>query len=83
MFLGTNSIDAEAGITDLEWETIEIKKAIMKSSRKTVSLAISEKLGTKQHIKLCDIRETDILITELSPDHQMLKPYREKRITVL
>jgi DeoR/GlpR family transcriptional regulator of sugar metabolism len=52
-FLGTNSIDANFGITDLEWEIIEVKRAMIKCAHKTVSLAIAEKLNTIQRLQVC------------------------------
>jgi len=82
-FLGTNSIDATFGITDLEWEIIEVKKAMLKCAHKTVSLAISEKLNTIQRLQVCKPEEIDMLITELEPDDPILAPYREKGLTVL
>jgi len=82
-FLGTNSIDATYGITDLEWEIIEVKRALIKCSHKTVSLAISEKLNTIQRLQVCRPEEIDILITELEPEDPALAPYRNKGILVL
>ena len=82
-FLGTNSIDAEAGITDLEWETIEVKRAIMKSSRKVAALAISAKLNSIQHLKVCGMEQIDLLITELPADAAVLKKYKEKGVSTL
>ena len=82
-FLGTNSIDANAGITDLEWEAIEAKQAMIRCARKIVSLAISEKLNSIQHLKVCDIKEVDILITELHPTDGRLANYHEKGIEIL
>jgi DeoR/GlpR family transcriptional regulator of sugar metabolism len=82
-FLGTNSIDATYGITDLEWEIIEVKRALIKCAHKTVSLAISEKLNTIQRLQVCRPEEIDILITELDPDNPILVPYSEKGLIVL
>ncbi len=79
-FLGTNSIDAERGITDLEWEVIEVKKAMIKCSTTTVSLAISEKLNTVQRLQVCPTETIDTLITELDPDNVLLETYRQKGI---
>lgn len=79
-FLGTNSIDAEKGITDLEWEVIEVKKAMIKCSQTTVSLAISEKLNTVQRLQVCPTERIDTLITELDPDNILLEKYRQKGI---
>ena len=82
-FLGTNSIDANFGISDLEWEIIEVKRAMIQCAHKTVSLAISEKLNTIQRLQVCTPEEIDILITELDPDHDLLLPYTAKGIQVL
>lgn len=81
--LGTNSIDATHGITDLEWEIIEVKKAMMQSSHKTISLAIAEKLNTVQRLQVCKPEDIDMLITELDPSDPLLNDYRKKGMLVL
>jgi DeoR/GlpR family transcriptional regulator of sugar metabolism len=82
-FLGTNSIDVNEGITDLEWEIIEVKKAMIKCAQKTVSLAISEKLNSIQRLQVCRTEEIDILITELPVDAEILQPYKAKGVEIL
>lgn len=82
-FLGTNSIDANYGITDLEWEIIEVKRALIKCANKTVSLAISEKLNTIQRLQVCKPDDIDILITELDPDNPILDAYHKSGMLVL
>jgi DeoR/GlpR family transcriptional regulator of sugar metabolism len=82
-FLGTNSMDANYGITDLEWEIIEVKKAMMNCAQKTISLAIAEKLNTVQRLQVCKPEEIDILITELDPADPALLPYHQKGIQIL
>ena len=74
-FLGTNAIDVEHGITDNDWEVVQLKKAMIESSKKVVCLTISEKINTAQPIKVCGLKDIDMLITELSPDDPLLKPY--------
>jgi DeoR/GlpR family transcriptional regulator of sugar metabolism len=81
--LGTNSIDLALGISDLEWEIIEVKKAMMAAAQKTVSLAISEKLNTTQRLQVCKLEEVNVLITELLPTDEKLKPYVDKGLQVL
>ena len=82
-FLGTNSIDAVEGITDLEWEVIEIKKAMINCANKTVSLAISEKLNSVQRLKVCTINNIHTLITELLPTNDLLIAYKQAGIEIL
>ncbi|BAV05871.1 transcriptional regulator, DeoR family [Filimonas lacunae] len=82
-FLGTNSIDIHNGITDLEWEVIEVKKAMLQAANKTVSLAISEKLNTVQRLQVCQLSAIDTLITELSADSELLAPYKNAGLHIL
>ncbi|GGH68797.1 DeoR/GlpR family transcriptional regulator of sugar metabolism [Filimonas zeae] len=82
-FLGTNSIDVQNGITDLEWEVIEVKKAMIQAAHKTISLAISEKLNSVQRLQVCPLPELDLLITELHPDNELLTPFREAGLKVI
>ncbi len=82
-FLGTNSIDIKAGITDSEWEVVEIKQSMVQASDQLVSLAISEKLNVSQRFKVCEIGEVDYIITELEPQNPILKSFIEKGIHIL
>jgi DeoR/GlpR family transcriptional regulator of sugar metabolism len=81
-FLGTNAIDIENGITDNDWEVVQLKKAMIASSKKVVCLSIAEKVNTVQPIKVCDLDDIDMLITELQPEDPILKPYIEAGVQV-
>lgn len=81
-FLGTNAIDI-SGITDNDWDVVQVKKAMIESSDKVVTMAISEKLNTYQRIKVCNINEVNLLITELDPSNEKLLPYKEAGLDVL
>ena len=80
--LGTNAIDYGNGLTDSDWETIQVKKAMIKASEKVAILAISEKLNSSMQMKIADIDEIDFLITELSPDSPELQAYKSKNLTI-
>lgn len=81
--LGTNALDTINGLTDNDWDVVQVKKAMIESSDKVVSLSISEKLNTSQRIKVCDLQEIDILITELQPSHEMLVAYKKAGLEIL
>ncbi|WP_417360486.1 DeoR/GlpR family DNA-binding transcription regulator [Galbibacter sp.] len=82
-FLGTNSIDVQHGLTEFDWEIVQLKKAMVKASKKIVCPVISEKLNSVQRYKVCDIDRVDILLTELNPKDSRLNPFRDKNIDVL
>lgn len=82
-FLGTGYMDAEKGFTELDWEITQMKKAMVKASKRLVSLTISKKLNTYNRYKICDIAAVDTLVTELDPNASNLKKYREIGINIL
>ncbi len=82
-FLGVNAIDPERGITDNDWEVVQIKKAMITSARKVVCVTISEKINSVQPFLVCPPEDIDILVTELPPDDPQLSPFRQKGILLL
>ncbi|MFN8289710.1 MAG: DeoR/GlpR family DNA-binding transcription regulator [Chitinophagaceae bacterium] len=82
-FLGTNAIDLEQGITDNDWEVVQLKKAMIESSKQVVCLSIAEKVNTVQPIRVCGLNEIDLLITELEPEHPVMQPYSRAGVQVL
>ena len=79
-FLGTGHLDANEGITSIDWDIAQLKKAMIKASKKLISLTISEKLNTSTRYTICDIATIDTLVTELDPGSEILNKYREKNI---
>lgn len=82
-FLGTNCISVDGGVTDSDIEIVQVKKALIKSSKKLVVMCISEKLDSAQRMRVCELQEIDVLITEIDPGADTLAAYRRENITVL
>ncbi|QES87823.1 DeoR/GlpR family DNA-binding transcription regulator [Rhizosphaericola mali] len=81
-FIGTNGIDIEHGLTDVDWEVLEVKRAMIASAEKTVLLTISQKLNTAQRLRCCKIEEIEYLLTELDPSDPKLQSYINKGVKV-
>ncbi len=81
-FIGINAIDLSEGLTDNDWDVVQIKRAMIKSSKKVVALSISEKVNTVEQLKICEADDIDILITELDPDAEKLQPYKRKGMQI-
>lgn len=82
-FLGINALHTEYGLTDNDWEVVQVKKAMIETSAKVVSLSIAEKLNTSQRIKICGIKDIDVLITELDATSPMVEPYKKAGLEIL
>ena len=80
--LGANSISITDGITDSDWEVVQVKKAMVKSAQKTAIIGISEKLESVQKLKVCDLNAVQYLITDLNANNGKFKAYNET-VTVM
>ncbi|TXN35198.1 DeoR/GlpR transcriptional regulator [Flagellimonas hymeniacidonis] len=74
-FLGVNSIHPSDGVTEFDWEIVQLKKAMIKASKKVVVPSISEKINSAQRYKICDVDAIDLLITELDKKDPLLQSY--------
>lgn len=81
--LGINAIDAKAGITDNDWEVVQIKRAMIESAKKLVCVSIREKMNTVQPIQICGPECIDVLVTEEDPANPCFKEYKEAGIRIL
>lgn len=82
-FIGTGYVDRERGLTEFDWEIVQVKKAIIAASRQTVLLSISEKLNSRHRYSSASLREIDFMVTELPPSAVALKPYANEKIQLL
>lgn len=76
-FLTASSFSIKDGVTDSDWEVVQIKKTMVKASSKTAIIGIAEKLETTQKLKVCDISDLDYLITDLKPGDEKYAVYSE------
>jgi DeoR/GlpR family transcriptional regulator of sugar metabolism len=81
--IGANAFSVQEGLTDSDWEVVQVVKAMIRASKKVAVVSIAEKLNTVQRMKICDINLISYLITELPPDSPMLAPYRNYEVTVV
>jgi DeoR/GlpR family transcriptional regulator of sugar metabolism len=81
--LGANAFSVEDGLSDMDWEIVQVKKAIVRSSKKVAVLSISEKLNTSQRIQICDIGNINYLITELPANSHFLSAYSNTSLKII
>jgi DeoR/GlpR family transcriptional regulator of sugar metabolism len=75
--MGTNAVDAVDGLTDSDWDSVQVKKAMIKSAEKTAIVAISEKLNSTMRLKIANLSNIGYLVTELEPNDALLQKYTE------
>lgn len=80
--MGVCAISADRGITAAVKDDGEVKKAMLRAAKKTVVLANSEKIGSTEHFKICDIVNVHALVTELASNDHRLDDYRNRKLSI-
>ncbi|MBT8307486.1 MAG: DeoR/GlpR family DNA-binding transcription regulator [Maribacter sp.] len=82
-FIGTGYVDVSFGLTDFDWDIVQVKKAIIKASKKTVLLCISEKLNSQHRYKICDINAIDTMVTELDTNDDQMRLFSNHDVHII
>ena len=82
-FISTGYIDPTHGLSEFDWEVVQIKRAIVKASRKSILLCISKKFNSHQKYKCVNVSDIDTLVTELDPNDVLLDPFKNLNINLL
>jgi DeoR/GlpR family transcriptional regulator of sugar metabolism len=81
--LGTGYLDAEAGLTEFDWEVIQVKQAMIQAAKRTIILSVSDKLHSVQKYRTCSLTEVDTLVTELDPMDSKLDAFRPFHLKII
>ncbi len=76
VFLGTNALSVDHGLSTPDTDEAATKSALVASARRVVVLADSSKLGTESAVRFATLEEVDCLVTDsgiTTQDHEQLE----------
>jgi DeoR/GlpR family transcriptional regulator of sugar metabolism len=73
--MGTNGFSVKHGITDNDWEVVQVKKTMIAQAEHTALLSISEKKDIVNKLQVCPLSSIHYLITERNPGEPMFTEY--------
>jgi DeoR/GlpR family transcriptional regulator of sugar metabolism len=79
VFISAESCIPDKGFFDPHEEEVQVKRALIESSNKTIMLLDSSKIAEIRGIKICDIDEVDYVITD-RPEKSELKRVLQERV---
>ncbi|HEY9137810.1 MAG TPA: DeoR/GlpR family DNA-binding transcription regulator [Terriglobus sp.] len=82
-FLGVTGVHPQTGLTTGDYEEAAVKRALSHAAAETFVLASAEKLNAASPYAVIGLDEVNGIITERSVDEDLIKPYKERGITVL
>lgn len=81
-FMGVCSLHPEVGVTGPDLDEAAVKNVMVAAANRVISLVTSDKMGTAEPYKVCDITAMDTIITD-ETGLAMAAPYRELGIKVI
>ncbi len=81
--LTSGGVDAEAGVTEYEFDDSETKIAALKSARRIIVVADSSKLGAVAFVRLCAIDAVDIVVTDGDAPPATVQALRDRDVEVV
>ena len=76
-------LDLGLGITDSNEKDCEIKQAIFAASDKKVLAIDSTKFDKRSFVRVCDIDNVDVIVTDAAPSERWIEKLREKNIQLV
>ncbi len=75
--LGISSIDQDGYLLDYDYQEVQVKRAIMESSRETFLVADHSKFHRRAMVKLAHINDVHYVVTDQRPESSMLDILRQ------
>src|SRR3989440_7251776 len=83
VFLGCNGVDPEGGITNINLPEADLKRRMLRASRRRIVVADGSKVGEVELARLCGVDGIDLLITDSSANPKMLDALRERSLEII
>ncbi len=80
LFLGVGGIDAEAGLTEFNWDDTLVKKAMIRSAKQTIVVADSSKFNRVAFARIAYLREVQSIITNAQPPPNLRTAIEEANV---
>jgi DeoR/GlpR family transcriptional regulator of sugar metabolism len=82
-FMGTCGVDDRFGVSAAAEQDAHVKRAMLKRSKKIVSLVNDKLLHHTAAFHVCDFRQIDVMITNLDSDHADLDAFRDHDVKIV
>jgi DeoR/GlpR family transcriptional regulator of sugar metabolism len=81
-FLGADAIHMDGVISNVNIEEVSIKKAMIRAADRTILMADSSKFGKAGFVKICDLRDIDVIITDSGITNEVREMIYSQQIEV-
>jgi len=82
LFIGSDGIDGQWGVSCLSSEEAQLNAAMVKTSRRRIAVIDSSKFGKVAGWRICEVSDLNILITDTGATDAMIAPFVERGVDV-
>jgi DeoR/GlpR family transcriptional regulator of sugar metabolism len=83
LFLGTNGVDSERGLTTPNEAEARIKELMVKRAERVVLVADETKLGDRSFVRFAALEDVDLLITDGTPTDEQREAFRAAGVSII
>ena len=83
VFLATNAMDIERGLSTPSIDTADVKRKILHNARARILLADSSKIARESLARFATIDEMDVLITDAGADAEFIRQVQAQNVRVI
>jgi DeoR/GlpR family transcriptional regulator of sugar metabolism len=81
--LGVAGVDVSAGVTALNYDEAQVKRAMAENAARVIAVAAAAKLGTAGPFAVAPIERVTHLVTDRAASPRVLKPFKEAGLKVV
>lgn len=83
VILSCKAFDIEKGFTDSSEDTVNVKRAMLKSGQERILAVDSSKFNKIAFCKIADLKDIDYLVTDKKPDEDIIKVLEQADINII
>ena len=81
--IGISGIDDDGSLLDFDYQEVRVAQALIKNSRQVLLACDHTKFGRHAMIKLGNVADVNILVTDQQPDEHFTTLLRDNDVTTL
>ncbi len=81
--MSCKGLDLLKGITDTRENNADLKKSFVKNANKVILAVDNTKFNKISFVKICELNDIDIVVTDFKPDDECIKEFEKRNIELI
>lgn len=81
--MSCKGLDIFKGITDTRENNADLKKSFIRNANKVILAADSTKFNKISFVKICELADIDMIVTDVKPDDECIREFEKRNIELI